>query len=57
LLFKEYRYNLYEKTMDIAKQTTLAIELLLIGKKNYYRKLKELCDEHEWPEILNRVCG
>ena len=53
--FKEYRYNLYEKTMDIAKQTTLAIELLLIGKKNYYHKLKELCNEHEWQEILNNI--
>jgi hypothetical protein len=53
--WKNFRYEIYEKTNDIAAQKNLAKELLLQGNFDYFTKLKELYEKLEWKTILPEI--
>jgi hypothetical protein len=54
-MWKNLRYETYEKTNDTAAQKNLARELLLQGDLTYFAKLKALYEESEWQTILPEI--
>jgi len=53
--WKQYRYAVYEKTKDLTNQQTLARELTLLGDFEYFKKLKPLVKDDEWPSVLDDI--
>lgn len=53
--WKQYRYEIYEKTEDARAQKCLALEFALKGDFEYFKKLKALYTQDEWPVILQDV--
>ena len=53
--WREYRYLAYEKAGDLENQRKLAMEFVLHGYYEYYRKLKKLYEPHEWPPVVDSI--
>ncbi|WP_307197491.1 SWIM zinc finger family protein [Neobacillus niacini] len=53
--WREFRYHAYEGLGDVENQRKLAYEFLFQNEFSYYVKLKELYEQDEWTEVLDRL--
>jgi hypothetical protein len=53
--WKEFRYAVYERTNNQEAQKELAMELLLNGNFDYFKKLKAFYQGNKWSAVLEKI--
>ena len=53
--WKHFRYAVYEQLKDVHAQKSLAMEFVLNGDCEYFKKLKALYADDEWPNVLQNI--
>lgn len=53
--WKEYRYRIYEQSGRLDEQREIAIDFILNGSYEYYKKLKKTYSLKEWADVCSKV--